>query len=59
MKNQVMKNQLAFNKNSLVELNDASLRDVDSGITTITTSSNWCIAGAGFLIGAAIGYFGD
>ena len=33
MKNQVMKNQLAFNKNSLVELNDASLKNVESGVT--------------------------
>jgi hypothetical protein len=62
MKNQAKFNALAFNKNSLVELNDQQLNNVDSGITSspgcyaagyvaATISSSFCGA---VVLGAAI-----
>lgn len=44
MKKNINNNPLAFNKSTMVELNDAQLNGVDSGLTwTITTSSKICI----------------
>lgn len=43
MKNQVNFNTLAFNKNSLVELNNQQMGTVDSGITPALASSMFCI----------------
>lgn len=37
-----------------LELTDEQLEQVAGGITVITTSSYWCISGAGVLVGLAI-----
>ncbi|MFC4816612.1 MULTISPECIES: class IIb bacteriocin, lactobin A/cerein 7B family [unclassified Flavobacterium] len=63
MKKQNVNNKLAFNKAVVIELNEAQMYDVDGGTSPVcaaaVASSNWCIAGAGALIGASIAYFVD
>ena len=59
MKKQNINNKLAFNKAAVIELNDAQMHNVDGGTSPVATSSTWCLAGAGALIGAAIAYVVD
>ena len=57
MKKQNANNKLAFNKAVVAELNNAQLADINGGATpTITTSSGWCLAGAGAVVGGVVAW---
>ncbi|MFC4815682.1 MULTISPECIES: class I lanthipeptide [unclassified Flavobacterium] len=56
MKKQNVNSKLAFNKASVTELNEVQMYDVNGGTSPTVTSSTWCLAGAGALIGASIAY---
>jgi len=40
-------NKLSFNTNTMVELNNEVLLDINGGSTPTTASSGWCLAAAG------------
>ncbi|HKX85175.1 MAG TPA: class IIb bacteriocin, lactobin A/cerein 7B family [Flavobacterium sp.] len=58
MKKQNVNNKLAFNKAVIVELNNDQLADINGGATPtiVVTSSGWCLAGAGAVVGGVVAW---
>ncbi|WP_427871651.1 class I lanthipeptide [Flavobacterium sp. MMS24-S5] len=56
MKKQNANNKLAFNKASVIELNDNQMYSVDGGTSPVATSSGYCSAVLGGLVSAGIAW---